>query len=127
MFGFLRPKKTENAMDVLIKTIYSDPPPAKRANVSEAIELAGMLLMNQVSSEKISRLAQELYQGPMPYSTHDLALSVALHFFKDTEYADQLCSAQLMARLLTLEWFQEGKVAPLLMKSFEDTLYKMYK
>jgi len=43
MFGFLRPKKTENAMDVLIKTIYGDPPPAKRANVSEAIELAGML------------------------------------------------------------------------------------
>jgi len=83
--------------------------------------------MNQVSNEKISRLAQELYQGPMPYSTHDLALSVALHFFKDTEYADQLRSAQLMARLLTLEWFQEGKVAPLLMKSFEETLYKMYK
>lgn len=127
MFGFLRPKKTENAMDVLIKTIYGDPPPAKRANVSEAIELASMLLMNQVPSEMTSRLAQELYQGPMPYSTHDLALSVALHFFKDPEYVDQLRSAQLLARLSMLEWFQEGKVAPLLMKSFEDTLYKMYK
>ena len=114
-------------MDALINTIYGDPPPAKRANVSEAIELASMLLMNQVSNDKISGLAQELYQGPMPYSTHDLALSVALHFFKDTEYADQLRSAQLMARLLTLEWLQEGKVAPLLMKSFEETLYKMYK
>jgi len=127
MFGFLRPKQTENAMDVLIKTIYGDPPPAKRANVSEAIELAGMLLMNQVPNETTSRLAQELYQGSMPYSTHDLALSVALHFFKDPEYVDQLRSAQLMARLLMLEWFQEGKVALLLMKSFEDTLYKMYK
>lgn len=127
MFEFLRPKKTENAMDVLIKTIYGDPPPAKRANVSEAIELASILLMNQVPSETTSRLAQELYQGPMPYSTHDLALSVALHFFKDPEYVDQLRSAQLMARLSMLGWFQEGKVAPLLMKSFEDTLYKMYK
>jgi hypothetical protein len=32
-----------------------------------------------------------------------------------------------MARMSMLEWLQDGKVAPMLVKSFEDTLYKLYK
>jgi hypothetical protein len=123
----LNQKKTENVMDVLVKAIYGDPPPPKRANVSEAIGLAEEMLLGKVSNESISRIAHELYDGPMPYSTHDLALSAVLNFIKNPDYTENLREAQLMARLSMLEWLQEGKVAPLLVKSFEDTLYKMYK
>ncbi|KXW55375.1 hypothetical protein [Ferrovum sp. PN-J185] len=126
MFGF-GSKKQESAMDQFIKAIYGDPPPAKRANLSAAIDLAGELLMGEVSEKEISIIGTKLESGPIPYSTHDLALSIALNFFKDPQYLPKLGMAQMMARMTMLEWFQENKVAPLLVKSFEDTLYKLYK
>ena len=125
MFGF--GKKPESALDQLIKSIYGDPPPAKRANLSTAIDLAGDLLMQQVSEKEISIIGTKLESGPIPYSTHDLALSIALNFFKDPQYIPSLRTAQLMARMTMLEWYEQGKVAPLLVKSFEDTLYNLYK
>ncbi len=125
MFGF--GKKQESAMDQFIKAIYGDPPPAKRANLSVAIDLAGELLMGQVPEKEISIIGTKLESGPIPYSTHDLALSIALHFFKDTKYIPNLSAAQLMARMTMLEWLEQNKVAPLLVKSFEDTLYNLYK
>lgn len=127
MFGLFKPKKTESVMDALVKTIYGDPPPEKRADVGQAVGLAFEMLMGQVPESTISGLARDLYEGPLPYSTHDLAVSVALNFFKNPEYQSKLKTAQLMARLSVLEWVQEGKVAPLLVKSFEETLYKIYK
>jgi hypothetical protein len=33
----------------------------------------------------------------------------------------------MFARLKMVEWFQEGLVAPMIVKSFEDVLYKLYK
>ena len=36
-------------------------------------------------------------------------------------------TAQLMARMSMLEWLQEKKIDPMLVKNFEDTLYKIYK
>ena len=83
--------------------------------------------MGEVSKQEIQTLATQLSSGPIPYSTHDLALSVALNFFKDPERIPSLGTAQLMARMSMLEWLQDGKVAPMLVKSFEDTLYKLYK
>jgi hypothetical protein len=32
-----------------------------------------------------------------------------------------------MARMSMIEWLQEKKVAPLVVQSVEDTLYKLYK
>jgi hypothetical protein len=125
MFGF--GKKKESAMDQFIKAMYGDPPPSKRANLSIAIDLAVELLMGQVPEKEISILGTKLDSGPIPYSTHDLALSIALNFFKDPQYLPNLGAAQLMARMTMLEWFQDNKVAPLLVRSFEDTLYKLYK
>ena len=128
MFGSLfGKKKPETAMDVFIRSIYGDPPPPKRAVLSEAIDLANELLMGEVSEQDIIIQATQLNSGPIPYSTHDLALSVALSFFKKPELIPRLGSAQLMARMSMLEWFDEKKVAPILVKSFEDTLYKLYK
>lgn len=45
----------------------------------------------------------------MPYSTHDLALSVALNFFKRPEQIDHLKVTQLGARLLAIQWTTEKK------------------
>ena len=125
MFG--KDKKQESAMDVFIRAIYGDPPPPKRAKLSEAVELASELLMGVVSEREIVTVATELNSGPIPYSTHDLALSIALNFFKDPARIPSLGTAQLVARMAMLEWLQEKKVAPMLVQSFENTLYKLYK
>ena len=125
MFG--KNKKQESAMDVFIRAVYGDPPPPKRAKLSEAVELASELLMGVVSEREIVTVATELNSGPIPYSTHDLALSVALNLFKDPARIPSLGTAQLMARMAMLEWLQERKVAPMLVQSFENTLYKLYK
>jgi len=120
-------KKPESAMDVFIQTMYGNPPPPKRAKLSESVDLVNELLMGEVSKQEIQTLATQLNSGPIPYSTHDLALSVSLNFFKDPARIPSLGTAQLMARMSMLEWLQDGKVAPMLVKSFEDTLYKLYK
>jgi hypothetical protein len=124
---FGKNKKQESAMDVFIRAVYGDPPPPKRAKLSEAVELASELLMGMVSEREIVTIATELNSGPIPYSTHDLALSVALNFFKDPARIPSLGTAQLMARMAMLEWLQQKKVAPMLVQSFEGTLYKLYK
>ena len=120
-------KKPESAMDIFIKAMYGDPPPPKRAKLSDAVDLANELLMGEVSEREIVTLATQLNSGPIPYSTHDLALSVALNFFKDPARISRLGMAQLMARMSMIEWLQEKKVALLLVQSVEDTLYKLYK
>lgn len=120
-------KKQESAMDVFIRAVYGDPPPPKRAKLSESVDLANELLMGVVSEREILAVATQLSNGPIPYSTHDLALSVALNFFKDPARIPTLGTAQLMARMSMLEWIQEKKVAPMLAESFENTLYKLYK
>ena len=120
-------KKPETATDLLIKAMYGDTPPPKRANLSEAVGLANDLLMGEVTEREIVTLATQLNSGPIPYSTHDLALSVAFNFFKDPARISRLGTAQLMARMSMIEWLQEKKVAPLLVQSVEGTLYKLYK
>ncbi len=120
-------KKQESAMDVFIRAVYGDPPPPKRAKLSEAVDLTNELLMGVVSEREILAVATQLSNGPIPYSTHDLALSVALNFFKDPARIPTLGTAQVMARMSMLEWIQEKKVAPMLAESFENTLYKLYK
>ena len=125
IFGSKKPPET--AMDLLIKSMYGDPPPSKRANLSAAIDLANELLMGEVEERAITILATQLNDGPIPYSTHDLALSVALNFFKDSAYISRLKTAQLMARMTMIEWLEGKMVAPMLVQSFEETLYKIYK
>jgi len=114
-------------MDVFIRTMYGDPPPPKRGKVGESTVLAGELLLDVVSAKQIAETADELSSGTTPYLTHDLAVSVALKYFKDPVWIPKLGTAQLMARVTVLEWFKEGKVARLFVESFEDVLYKTYK
>ena len=128
MFGFSRKKKPANVLDEFIFAVYGNPPPPKRANLQEATCLASEdLLMDNVAESDVRAVAQDLSSGPIPYSTHDLALSIALNFFKRPDYLSRLQLAQMLARLKMMEWLQAGLVAPVLVRSFEDVLYKLYK
>ncbi|MEW6675874.1 MAG: hypothetical protein AB1348_07750 [Nitrospirota bacterium] len=121
-------KKPTNLLDELIFSVYGNPPPPKTAKVDEAIEIAYKeLLIGIVSKEDVTKLATDLNAGPIPYSTHDLALSVALHFFKQPDLVPRLGDAQLIARFKALKWSQQGKVVPPLVQIFEDILYNLYK
>jgi len=128
MFGFSKKKKPANALDEFIFALYGNPPPKKRAKLEEAINLAhSELLLGIINKQKVIEQSIALNAGPVPYSTHDLALSVALHFFQQSTNIPSLSEAQLMARLQALQWLQEKLVAPLLVHSFEEVLYKLYK
>lgn len=126
MFGFLKKKKPANALDDFIFSVWGNPPPPKRADLETAITLASKLLMGLISETKIRNQAIALHIRPMPYSTHELAISVASYFFIDPIYVTQLSEAQLPARVRSLEWLKQGLVVPILAKSFEDELYTIY-
>ncbi len=129
MFGFFK-KRQPSQMDQFIKAMYGNKPPAKSADVTEAVRLAAEdLLCGTVDPDQLATLAKALNASPIPYSTHDLAVSVAMRIFKDAdEQARQgLFTAQLTARLTALEWAKEGKLVPALLGAFENTLYKLYK
>jgi hypothetical protein len=128
MFGFFSKKrKASNAFEEMIFAVYGNPPPAKRANVTQAVEIATDLVGDQIADAEISRLAIGLNDGPMPYSTHDLGLAVAMHFLLKPENVPTMFTNQLMLRMQMLEWLGEGLVAPALVKSFEASLYRLYK
>ena len=125
---FKRKKKPANAMEAFIFAAYGNPPPAKTAWSGEAALIAYKeLLATVIDQEDVAEVTAKLNAGPIPYSTHDLALSVALHFFKRPESISSLRDAQLVARIAALDWLQKGNVNPLMVQSFEDTLYKLYK
>jgi len=128
MFGFFKKKKPTNALEAFIFAVYGNPPPPKTAKLDEAIQITHEeLLMGVVSREEVAKLATDLNAGPIPYSTHDLALSVALNFFKQPDLVPRLRGAQLVARFKAVDWMSQKKVVPPLVQSFEDVLYKLYK
>lgn len=130
MFGFFKRKPT--LMDQTIKAMYGENPPQKSADVDAAVGLVVTKLLpdalDAAGIAQITILAKQLNAGPIPYSTYDLAVSVALNVFKNAKKEDrkQLFNTQLAARLTALEWGKEGKLAPILLSVFEDTLYKLY-
>jgi len=125
---FKKAQKPASLMDLIIVSMYGNPPPAKTAVPTQAAELAfEELLLDIVSKDDVDKLTAELNAGPMPYSTHDLALSVALNFFRRPELMPYLTEAQMFARTKACEWLKERKAAPMLVKTFEDSLYKLYK
>lgn len=128
MFGLFGKKQPRTAMDEFIQLMYGDRPPSKRAVVPEAVSLAWeQLLARLVSKRDVENVVFELSNGPIPYSTHELALAASLNLFKNPLYGPRLGEAQIAARMTALEWFQGGKVVAPLVKSFEDTLYALYK
>ena len=126
--GFRKKSKPESFLDKTINAIYGERLPARSANLEDAIRIAFKeLLFEEVTEEDVRKTAKELYLSPIPYSTHDLSVSVALKFFKQPERKERLSDAQLLARMALLPWIKENKVAVPLAQAFEETLYKIYK
>ena len=65
----------------------------------------------------------------MTYSTHDLAVAKALNLFGSADGAryNQLSHIQIFSRLLVVDWLKGKKVNFILVKAFENSLYKKYK
>ncbi len=132
MFGLGRKQKSQPAslLDEFVKTIYGPNPPQGTASVQEATNLAAECLLGGVfEKEDLARTAMKLNDGSIPYSTHDLAVSVALKAFRDVPPEDRrhLMTIQIMARLTVSGWAKERKVAMPLAEAFENVLYKDYK
>ena len=118
------------SMDAVIRLTYGSSPPQKTAALADAIVLAHeTLLRNSVNIAEVRTIATQLYNGPMPYSTHELAMATALNLFKNAVGARQekLMQVQISARMIGVDWVKNNKVVPLLAKTFEDTLYEKYK
>jgi hypothetical protein len=127
MFGIFK-KKQPTVLDGVIRAIYGDNPPAKTADLERAIYIAHEdLLAEQVPISEVRRIASPLLDGAIPYSTYDLSAATALSFFKNPELFDRLKKIQIAAGLRVLNWMKDGKVPPLVLKMFEDTLYRLYK
>jgi hypothetical protein len=127
MFGLFK-KKQPTMMDALIRTIYGPSPPSKSADLERSIIIAHEdLLFERVPLSEVKQKAGELFKGPIPYSTHDLAVSIALGFFKGPEYMPALQECQIAARLRVVNWAKDGKVVKPLALSFEEVLYRVYK
>jgi hypothetical protein len=132
MFGFAKKNQSQapTLLDGFIKSIYGSNPPKGTADVQEAINLAADCLLGGVFERSdLARTAMNLNDGSIPYSTHDLAVSVALRAFKDVSSEDRryLMTIQMMARLTVSGWAKERKVAMPLAEAFENVLYKDYK
>ena len=130
MFGlFSKKQKPKTAIDSLIFTMYGNPPPpAGRANLDEAVNLAfDDLFGGLIEMELVREHTTELHAGKIPYTTHDLALSTATYFFKDVKYISKLRAVQVFARLEALQWCQSGLLHKELLRVFENDLYKLYK
>lgn len=128
MFGWLKKKAPQTALDAIIRAMYGNPPPPKTASLEDAIQIASNeLLGNLVSREEVGELGHSLYSSPIPYSTNDLAASIALHFFRQPERLKQLEDAQLMARLVVGTWAKQEQINLPLAAAFEGSLYERYK
>jgi hypothetical protein len=127
MFGLFK-KRSPTVMDGLIRTIYGANPPPKSADLERSITIAHEdLLFERVPLSEVKQRATELFKGPIPYSTHDLAVSAALAFFKSPEYVPALRECQIPARMRVTNWAVDGKVVKLLAASFDEVLYRPYK
>lgn len=87
-------------------------------------ELTGPLFDIQI----ISQVANELNRPNIPYSTYDLAVSVALNLFKclPDDKRDDIYDFQIQARLKVSQWHQEKRIVPALGLTFENCLYEHY-
>jgi len=122
MFGLFK-RKQPSVMDGLIKAFGSGP---KSADLDVSVHMAYTLLEHRVDAHVVSDTAQRLFEGPIPYSTHDLAVATALRFLKDPQLQDKLKDVQWDVRRRVGQWQKEGKVDALLADSFEAVLTARY-
>jgi hypothetical protein len=127
MFGILEKKTPGNVSEEDAFALYSNPGQPEKANLEEAITIAGEeLLMGRVERQEIQRQAQTLYATPVSYSTHDLALSIAMNFYRQPGNIPYLDDFKIIALLKVIHWYQKGLVMQVLLENFEKILCVLY-
>lgn len=129
MLGFFRKNADANAgtdAPLISVNTHADNT-SSPASFDEAIALAGELLMFEFSDAEITHHARALADGPIPFSTEELALCTALHFFRQAENHDKLYNAQLFARMTMMSWQEQGQVSQLIAQCFENTIYTRFR
>lgn len=92
-------------------------------SVRQAAECAHThLLFGLVPLDLVTTSAEQLAQGPLIFSTRDLAVASALAFFINSAFDTVLKPVQSLARDRTLGWAGEGEVSPVLLLVFESAL-----
>ncbi|MDD3618222.1 MAG: hypothetical protein RBR09_10845 [Desulfobulbaceae bacterium] len=126
MLHFFRKKKCADAKKKLIAAAYGDSPPLRRVDREEAITIAAdEILLGMVDRQEVQRQAKILFPGPVPCSTHDLALSVAASFFHHPDYATLLKDFHLLALVQAIQWFRHGLVAAAQVENFARVLRQL--
>jgi hypothetical protein len=126
VFGFFK-KKQPTVMDGLVKLASNSHVPKTTANLDDAIRLADQTLLQQrIALTSVVEKAKQLFNGPMPYSTHDLAVATALGYLKDPELLQTLRDVQSNARNEVARWQREGRLIPMLAETFEAVLESRY-
>jgi hypothetical protein len=114
-------------MDGLVKLASNNHAPKKTANLDDAIRLADQTLLQQrIPLTSVVEKAKQLFNGPMPYSTHDLAVATALGYLKDPELLQTFRDVQSNARNEVARWQREGRLNPMLAETFEAVLESRY-
>jgi hypothetical protein len=127
VFGFFTKKKPVDPLEEFIFVVYGNPPPPKTADLEEAINIAtDEILMGVVKRQEVQREGEVLYSIPVPYSTHDLALSIATGFFAQSRYIQSLRDFHVIALIQAIQWAQEGLVVPVWVDKFAEVLSKLY-
>ena len=118
----------KSVLDEFVDAIQSSSNGNSKADLDLAVDRAYThLLCKVVGMDEVNAKAVELISSSVPYSTNDLALSVALHFFKRDDLKDLLSESQLFARLKLQDWIREKSVNLVIANSFEELLYTKYK
>lgn len=127
MFGWFK-KKPKTLMDDIVKATYGNSPPTEPPDLENAVELAHeQLLMGIIGIDEVRDIATKLRDGPMPYTTHGLALCAAMNLYRRSESREILEEAQLLARMTALTWAKDSLIPPTLLSSFEHSLYTRFK
>lgn len=99
----------------------------KSANLDDAIKIAyEEILLKIVPENEVSSLAKALYDGPMAYSTDDLAFAVALNFFKNQVYTEKLRGATVKTSAMLKNAIKRGSINPIFADSFDTVMKRLY-
>lgn len=129
MFKIFRKKtdaeKLQEIKKNTLKSLSMLAPEGPKADVESAADMAYELLLSRViDKDAIREESRRLVKQKIPLSTQDLALIIALVYFKKPELRELLRETQLKARMQMLLWMHDKSVNPLIVKTFEGTLYK---
>lgn len=113
--------KSTTAFDSLIHALYGDNSPPRMAILSDSIQIAhDDLLLGIIPLKEVTEVAKTQFESGIPYSTYDLAFSIALYFFKERPVKQDLFMAQLASIGILGDAVVDGRLNPTLAESFQN-------